>query len=65
MDKLNKALSSPRCKKRTRKELIETIEGIVKGQFVQDIIKWELPRKRRHFKIEYNVDDKEFEKLKK
>ncbi len=65
LDKLNKALSSPRCKKRTRKELIETIEGIVKGQFVQDIIKWELPRKRRHFKIEYNVDDKEFEKLKK
>lgn len=65
LDKLNKSLSNPRCKKRTRKQIIETIEGLVKGQFVQDIIKWELPRKRKHFRIEYNIDDGKFEELKK
>lgn len=65
LDELNKSLSNPRCKKRTRKDIIESIKGIVKGQFVQDIITWKLPRKRKHYRIEYGVDDTKFEELKK
>lgn len=65
LDKLNKSLLNPRCKKRTKEKIIETIKGIVKGQFVEDIIKWELPRKCKHFRIEYCIDDIKFEKLKK
>jgi transposase len=65
LDELNKSLSNPRCKKRMRKDIIESIKGIVKGQFVQDIITWKLPRKRKHYRIEYGVDDTKFEELKK
>lgn len=65
LDELNKSLSNPQCKKRTRKDIIESIKGIVKGQFVQDIITWKLPRKRKHYRIEYGVDDTKFEELKK
>jgi len=65
LDELNKSLSNPRCKKGTRKDIIESIKGIVKGQFVQDIITWKLPRKRKHYRIEYGVDDTKFEELKK
>lgn len=65
LDELNKSLSNPRCKKRMRKDIIESIKGIVKGQFVQDIITWKLPRKRKHCRIEYGVDDTKFEELKK
>lgn len=65
LDELNKSLSNQRCKKRMRKDIIESIKGIVKGQFVQDIITWKLPRKRKHYRIEYGVDDTKFEELKK
>lgn len=65
LDELNKSFSNPRCKKRMRKDIIESIKGIVKGQFVQDIITWKLPRKRKHYRIEYGVDDTKFEELKK
>ena len=65
LDELNKSLSSPRCKKRTRKDIIESIKGIVKGQFVQDIITWKLPRKRKYYRIEYGIDNTKFEELKK
>jgi len=65
LDELNQSLSNPRCKKRTRKELIETIKDIVKGQFVQNIIKWNLPKKRTYYRIEYGIDDEKFKELKK
>lgn len=65
LDKLNKSLSNPRCKKRTRKNIIESIKGIVKGQFVKDIITWKLPRKRKYYRIEYGIDDTKFKELKK
>jgi len=65
LDELNKSLSNPRCKKRTRKNIIESIKGIIKGQFVQDIITWKLPRKRKYYRIEYGIDDTKFEELKK
>lgn len=65
LDELNKSFSNPRCKKRMRKDIIESIKGIVKGQFVQDIITWKLPGKRKHYRIEYGVDDTKFEELKK
>jgi len=65
LDELNKSFSNPRCKKRARKDIIESVKGIVKGQFVQDIITWKLPRKRKHYRIEYGVDDTKFEELKK
>lgn len=64
LDELNKSLSNPRCKKRSRKDILESIKSIVKGQFVQDIITWKLPRKRAYYRIEYGVDGTKFKELK-
>jgi len=62
---LNKVLSSPRCKKRTRNDITESVKGIINGQFVKDIITWKLPRKGMYYKVEYGVDETKFEELKK
>ena len=64
LDELNKSFSNPRCKKRTRKEIIEKIEDIVKGQFVKDVITWELPRKNKYYKIIYGINETKFNELK-
>lgn len=64
-EELNNRLSNPRCKKLTRKEILEKCENIAKGQFVQDIITWTLLRKNKHYKIGYGVDDNKVEELKK
>jgi len=58
------SFSNPRCKKRTRKEIIEKIEDIVKGQFVKDVITWELPRKNKYYKIIYGINETKFNELK-
>ncbi len=60
---LNKSLSNPRCKK-TRKEVIASVKGLVKGQFVKDIITWKLPRKHTHYRVEYGLDPSKFEGVK-
>jgi transposase len=65
LDELNTSLANPRYKKRTRKDILASIKNIVRGQFVQDIIKWELPRKRMYYRIEYAIDSTKFEELKK
>lgn len=63
LEELNTRFSNPRCKKLTRKQILKKIEDIVKGQFVQEIISWNLPRKSKHFKIEYGVDDNKLKEL--
>jgi transposase len=64
-EELNNRLSNLRCKKLKRNEIIEQIKNIVKGQFVQDIITWNLPRKRKRYRVEYGIDDNKFEELEK
>ena len=64
LDKLNESLSNPRCKKRTRKEIIGSVKSIVHGQYVQEIITWKLPRKRNHYKIDYGIAKEKYEELK-
>jgi transposase len=65
LDELNISLSNPQCKKKTRKEIIESVKSLVKDQFIKDIITWELPRKRKYYSIKYRVDQTKYEMLKK
>jgi len=64
LDDLNVIMSSPRSKKRTRKDVIESVKSIVKGQYIQDILSWRIPRKRKYYKVEYGVDEKKYAELK-
>jgi len=64
LEDLNVIMSSPRSKKRTRKDVIESVKSIVKGQYIQDILSWRIPRKRKYYKVEYGVDEKKYAELK-
>ena len=63
IEELNIKFSNPRCKKLTRKDIIKKVKDICKGQFVEDIISWNLPRKSKHYRIEYGINTKKFKEL--
>lgn len=62
-EELNTRLSNSRGKRLTRKEILKKIKDIVKGQFVDQIISWNLTRKTKQYRIDYSADDNKFKEL--
>jgi transposase len=57
LKELQKSLVNPRGKKRSRKDLEKKIKTIVSGQYLKDILKWELTETEKgRFVLDYQVD---------
>jgi len=64
LEELKISLASPRAKKRDRDKLEEKIVGIVKGQYIKNIINWELEEvSPGRFILKFAVDYKLLKKI--
>ena len=64
LEELRISLESKRAKKRGREELEEIVANIVKGQYIKDIIGWELKKvSPGRFRLQYFVDYKSLKKI--
>lgn len=64
LKELQEKLSNPNAKKRKKQELLKQITGIIKGQFINGIIEWELKKtgkdKPGKFQLKFSIN---YEKL--
>jgi len=64
LEELKISLESKKAKKRDRKELEEIVEVTIKGQYIKDIIGWELKKvSPGRFKLKYFIDHKSLKKI--
>jgi transposase len=64
LGKIQRSLANPRTKKRTRAELIETIDHLLQGQFMQDLLAYELTELGDgRFSLTYRTSKKHLDRL--
>ena len=64
LEELRISLESKRAKKRDKEELEEIVAAIVKGQYIKDIISWELKKvSPGRFRLKYFVDYKSLKEI--
>jgi len=64
LGELKASLASPRAKKRDKNTLEEKIEGIIKGQYVKNIVNWSLEEvSEGRFKLDYLINYQLLEKI--
>jgi len=61
---LQRSLVNPRTKKRTREELVEKIDNLLKGQFMKNLLSYELTElDDGHFSMTYRTNKKKIDEL--
>ena len=64
LGELQRSLVNPRTKKRTREELVEKIDNLIKGQFMKDLLSYELTElDEGHFSMTYRTNKKKIDEL--
>ena len=64
LGKLQRSLANPRAKKRTRKQLAETIDNLLKGQFMKGLLTYDLNEVGDgRFALTYRTNKKELDQL--
>jgi len=64
LGKIRRSLANPRAKKRTRKQLAETIDKLLKGQFMEDLLTYELTELGDgRFSLTYRTDKEKLDEL--
>ena len=64
LGKIQRSLANPRTKKRTREELIETIDTLLQGQFMQNLLAYELAELGDgRFSLTYRTSKKHLDQL--
>jgi transposase len=61
----NQRLANPRCKKRSRKEVCRAVEELLRGQFMEGLVKWEVCRVGGKYQIRYSRDEAALQQLEK
>jgi transposase len=64
LGKIQRSLANPRAKRRTREQLVETIENLIKGQFMKDVLTYELAELGDgRFSLTYRTNKKTLDEL--
>jgi len=64
LGELQRSLANPRAKKRTREQLVEKIDNLLKGQFMKDLLSYELTElDEGRFSMTYRTNKKKFDEL--
>ena len=64
LGKIQRALANPRAKERTREQLVETIETLLKGQFMDGLLSYDLTDLGEgRFSLTYRTNKKELDEL--
>jgi transposase len=64
LGKIQRSLAGPRAKKRTRKQLIDTIENLLKGQFMEGLLVYDLTElDDGRFSLTYKTNKKKLDQL--
>ncbi|MEI8123270.1 MAG: IS1634 family transposase, partial [bacterium] len=64
LGKIQRSLASPRAKKRTREQLVATIDALLQGQFMKDLLTYELAElSDGHFSMTYRTNKKKLDQL--
>ena len=64
LGELQRSLANPRAKKRTREQLVEKIDNLLKGQFMNDLISYELTELDvSRFSMTYRINKKKIDEL--
>jgi transposase len=64
LGKMQRSLANPRSKKRTREQLVGTIDRLLKGQFMKDLLTYELAELGDgHFSLTYKTNKKTLDQL--
>ena len=64
LGKLQRSLANPRAKKRTREQLAETIDELLKGQFMKDLLSYDLTELGDgRFSLTYRTNKKKLDQL--
>jgi transposase len=61
----NQRLANPRSKKRSRAEVCRAVEELLRGQFMEGLVKWEVYRTGGNYQIRYSKDDAALQQLEK
>lgn len=64
LGELQRSLANPRAKKRTREQLVEKIDNLLKGQFMNDLLSYELTElDEGRFSMTYRTNKKKIDEL--
>jgi len=64
LGELQRSLANPRAKKRTREQLVEKIDNLLKGQFMKDLLSYELTElDEGRFSMTYRTNKKKIDEL--
>ncbi len=64
LGKIQRSLANPRAKKRTREQLVETIDRLLQGQFMKDLLTYELTELGDgRFSLMYRTNKKRIDQL--
>jgi len=64
LGRIQRSLANPRTKKRTREQLVETIDNMLKGQFMKDVLTYELTELGDgRFSLAYRTNKKTLDQL--
>ncbi len=64
LGKIQRGLANPKAKKRTREELTETIDNLLKGQFIKDLLTYDLAELGDgRFSLTYRTNKKEIDQM--
>jgi len=64
LGKIQRSLANPRAKRRTREQLVETIDNLLKGQFMKDVLTYELTELGDgRFSLTYRTNKKTLDEL--
>jgi len=64
LGKLQRSLANPRARKRTREQLVETIDNLLQGQFMKDVLTYELAELGDgRFSLTYRTNKKTLDQL--
>jgi transposase len=61
----NQRLANPRSKKRSRAEVRHAVEELLRGQFMEGLVKWEVYRKDGNYQVRYSRDEGALQQLEK
>ena len=64
LGKMQRSLANPRARKRTREQLVETIDNLLQGQFMKDVLTYELTELGDgRFSLTYRTNKKTLDQL--
>jgi transposase len=64
LGKMQRSLANPRAKKKTREQLVETIDNLLRGQFMKDVLTYELIEQGEgRFSLTYKTNKKTLDHL--